>query len=59
MKTFELLNNIANETLITYLLGRLLKIISNNNLFNNNNFSSNISIDLSKDLVNYYISKEF
>src|SRR5882762_9066847 len=58
-ETFELLNNIANETLITYLLGRLLKIISNNNLFNNNNFSSNISIDLSKDLVNYYISKEF
>lgn len=58
-ETFELLNNIDNKTLISYLLGRLLRIISNNNLLNNNTFCSNVSIDLSKDLVNFYILNEY
>ena len=29
------------------------------NLVNKNNISVNVAIDLSKDLVNYYISKDY
>ena len=54
-----LLNNLNNSTIRSYLLGRLLKIISNNGLVNNNTIHTNLAIDLSKDLVNNYIYNEF
>jgi hypothetical protein len=54
-----ILLNIDNKTIISYLLGRVLIIISNNNLVNSKTISTNIAIDLSKDLVNLYISNEY
>ena len=46
---------LTNDLIIKYLLGRVLRIISNNSLINKNTISVNVAIDLAKDLVNYCI----
>ena len=52
---YELFKNLDNKEIISSLLGRLLRIISNNQLSNNNTISVNVAIDLTKDLIfNYY-----
>jgi DNA-directed RNA polymerase len=54
-----ILKNIDNKTIISYLLGRVLVIISNNYLINSKTLSTNIAIDLAKDLVDLYISNKY
>ena len=50
---------LTNDLIIKYLLGRVLRIISNNSLINKNTISVNVAIDLAKDLVNYCIIFEY
>lgn len=53
------LTSLDTKLIISYLLGRVLKIISNHNQVNKKTISVNVAIDLAKDLVNYFISNEF
>lgn len=39
------------------MLGRLLKIISNNQLFNNKTYQVEVTIDLGKELLNNYTTE--
>lgn len=50
-----LLNNLNNRNIISQLLGRLLRIISNNNLFNKNTNCS----DLAHSLLFSFYSQEY
>lgn len=52
-----MLDTISNKDLIEYMLGRVLKIISNNNLINRNTLQVPVAIDLARDLVNTYIAR--
>jgi len=51
-----MLEYINNTDLIGYMLGRVLKIISNNNLVNRNTLQVPVAIDLARDLVIKYIA---
>ena len=53
------LSGLDNKLIISNLLGRVLKIISNHKQVNKNTISINVAIDLAKDLINYFISNEF
>lgn len=52
----ELISGLNNEIIISHLLGRLLRIISNNNLFNKNTSCTDLACDLGKSLLYAYYS---
>jgi len=52
----KIIYNICTEFLIHIMYGRLLNIISNNQLLNNKTYQVEVTIDLGKELVNNYIT---
>ena len=55
---FKVLTSLSNEKIISQLLGRLLRIISNNNIISKNN-STELALDLVESLLNYYYYLEY
>ena len=53
-----LISGLSNEVIISQLLGRLIRIISNNNLLNKNTSCTSLSIDLGKSLLYCFYSQE-
>ena len=56
---YLLLNNLKNEIIISRLLGRLLRIISNHNLLNKNTYSTDLASDLANSLLYDYYSVKY
>jgi len=54
-----LISNLSNEDIISYLLGRVLKIISNNNLCNKNTNCTNLALDLVDSLLFHFYGIEY
>lgn len=54
-----LLNNLNNELIISRLLGRLLRIISNHNLLNKNTYCTDLASDLGNSLLDDYYSVKY
>ena len=54
-----MLNNLNNEIIISRLLGRLLRIISNHNLLNKNTYCNDLASDLGNSLLYDYYSVKF
>lgn len=54
-KWIELLKFCSNSIIINLLLGRLLRIICNNSLNNNNILYTNFAMDIGEDLINQYL----
>nr|QWO71375.1 RNA polymerase [Calocybe gangraenosa] len=59
MVEFILISHLNNEVIISQLLGRLLRIISNNNLFNKNTNCTELAEDLGQSLVYSFYSQEY
>src|ERR1700722_15505307 len=55
----ELDKLLSNDIIIYHLLGRVLKIISNNNLLNKNTNSTDVALDLAKSLLFYFYKIEY
>src|ERR1700720_165328 len=53
---YILISKLSNDIIIYHLLGRVLKIISNNNLLNNN---TDVALDLAKSLLFYFYKIEY
>jgi hypothetical protein len=51
----EIVLNSPNEFIISIMFGRLLKIFSNNGRLNQNTYSTNVYIDLGRELIEKYI----
>ena len=56
---FLIVKGLSNDLIISHLLGRLLRIISNNNLINKNTSSTELALDLGNSLLFEYYSQEF
>ena len=56
---YLLLNNLNNEIIISRLLGRLLRIISNHNLLNKNTYCTELASDLGNSLLYEYYSLKY
>ena len=54
-----LMSKLDNETIISLLLGRLLRIISNHNLLNKNTYCNDLASDLGNSLLYDYYSVKF
>ena len=54
-----MLNNLNNDIIISRLLGRLLRIISNHNLLNKNTYSTDLASDLANSLLYDYYSVKY
>lgn len=54
-----LITNLSNEEIISQLLGRFLRIISNNNLFNKNTNCTELASDLGQSLLYIFYSNEY
>ena len=50
----QIINNIDIEFLINIIYGRILIIISNNQLLNNKTYLTDVTINLGKEMVNKY-----
>lgn len=55
----KVFNNLEDKLVISLLLGRLLKIISNNGILNNNTIFTNVAIDLADSLAFELRKKEY
>lgn len=55
----DILSYLNNNIIISILLGRILKIISNYNLVNKNTIFLDVVLDIAKDVLNNYLSKEY
>jgi hypothetical protein len=55
----QLIHHIENEVIISLILGRLLRIISNKNIINNNTIFTEVAIDLAVDWINHYFYAMF
>ena len=56
---YLLISRLSNEVIISHLLGRVLKIISNTNLLNKNTNSTDVALDLAKSLLFYFYKIEY
>lgn len=54
-----IVKGLSNEIIISHLLGRILRIISNNNLINKNTNATDLAVDLGNSLVFEYYSQEY
>jgi len=50
----QIINNLDIENLIHIMYGRILTIISNNQLLNNKTYQVDVTINLGKEMVNKY-----
>ena len=55
----EIISGLTNEIIISNLLGRLLRIISNNNLFNKNTSCTDLACDLGNSLLYAFYSLKY
>jgi len=51
----QIINNLDTNFLVNIIYGRILSIISNNQLLNNKTYQLDVTIDLGKEMVNKYI----
>jgi hypothetical protein len=51
----QIINNLDINFLVNIIYGRILTIISNNQLLNNKTYQVDVTIDLGKEMVNKYI----
>jgi len=56
---YLLISRLSNDIIISHLLGRVLKIISNTNLLNKNTNSTDVALDLAKSLLYYFYKIEY
>lgn len=54
-KWIELVKNCSNSIIVNLLLGRMLRIICNNSLLNNNTFYTSNAMDIGDYLINQYL----
>jgi len=50
----QIINNLDIENLIHIMYGRILTILSNNQLLNNKTYQVDVTINLGKEMVNKY-----